>query len=72
MPLKIEENEVLQLVMSAQRLPTLPEVATKVIEATTDSETTVNEVATLIEKDMALSVKLLQVINSLRFFARDH
>jgi HD-like signal output (HDOD) protein len=64
MPLNIEENEVLQLVMSAQRLPILPEVATKVIEATTESETTVNEVATLIEKDMALSVKLLQVINS--------
>jgi len=42
----------------------LPVVATKVVEATTGSDTTVNEVATLIEKDMALSAKLLQVINS--------
>ncbi len=64
MPLDIEENEVLQLVTSAQTLPTLPEVATKVVEATTESETTVNEVSTLIEKDMALSAKLLRVINS--------
>lgn len=64
MPLNIEENEVLQLVTSAQSLPTLPVVATKVVEATTGTETTVNEVATLIEKDMALSAKLLQVINS--------
>jgi two-component system, cell cycle response regulator len=64
MPLDIEENEVLRLVTSAQTLPTLPVVATKVVEATTGTETTVNEVATLIEKDMALSAKLLQVINS--------
>lgn len=64
MPLDIEENEVLRLVTSAQSLPTLPVVATKVVEATTGTETTVNEVATLIEKDMALSAKLLQVINS--------
>ena len=64
MPLNIEESEVLKLVTSAQTLPTLPVVANNVVEASSGSETTVNEVATLIEKDMAFSVKLLQVINS--------
>jgi len=35
-----------------------------VIEATDGPETTVKEVAGLIEKDMALSAKVLQIINS--------
>ena len=64
MPLNIQENEVLKRVTAAQTLPTLPEIANKVIEVTTGSETTVSEVAMLIEKDMALSAKILQVINS--------
>ena len=42
----------------------MPVVATKLVEATTGSDTTGNEVVTLIEKDVALSAKLLQVINS--------
>ncbi len=45
-------------------MPTLPIVATRVIEATDGPETTVKEVAELIEKDMALSAKVLQIINS--------
>jgi HD-like signal output (HDOD) protein/CheY-like chemotaxis protein len=58
------DNEVINLIMQAEDLPTLPVVASKVLGLTTGSETSVREVANLIEKDVALSTKILQVINS--------
>lgn len=64
MALEIQDGEVFRLIEGASGLPTLPNVATRVIEATDGPETTVKEVAALIEKDMALSAKVLQIINS--------
>jgi HD-like signal output (HDOD) protein len=58
------DSEVLSLIRQADDLPTLPVVASKVVGLTTGSETSVKEVANLSEKDMALSTKILQVINS--------
>lgn len=64
MVLDIQDGDVIRLLEDAGGLPTLPNVATRVIEATDGPETTVKEVAGLIEKDMALSAKVLQIINS--------
>jgi HD-like signal output (HDOD) protein len=64
MALEIQDGEVFRLIEGASGLPTLPNVATRVIEATDGPETTVKEVAALTEKDMALSAKVLQIINS--------
>jgi len=60
----MQNNDILNIIEQADDLPTLPTVATKVIHVTSDTDTSVKEVAELIEKDLALSAKILQVINS--------
>ena len=60
----MKSGDVLKIIEQADDLPTLSTVATKVVSVTTGTETSVKEVADLIEKDVALSAKVLQVINS--------
>lgn len=60
----MQRDDIAKLIEEAEDLPTLPTVATKVISITSGTETSVKEVAELIEKDLALSAKILQVINS--------
>lgn len=60
----MQNDDILKIIEQANDLPTLPTVATKVISVTSGAETSVKEVAELIEKDLALSAKILQVINS--------
>ena len=57
------EVEALQYIENSMTC-TLPTIATRVVSVTSDTDTSVKEVASLIEKDMALSAKILQVINS--------
>ncbi len=45
-------------------LPTLPEIAQKIIELTDGEAPNINEVADLIQKDPAITVNLLKIINS--------
>jgi len=60
----MQTKDILNIIEQADDLPTLPTVATKVMQVTSDADTSVKEVAVLIEKDLALSAKILQVINS--------
>jgi HD-like signal output (HDOD) protein/CheY-like chemotaxis protein len=60
----MQTNDILNIIEKADDLPTLPTVATKVMQVTSDADASVKEVAVLIEKDLALSAKILQVINS--------
>ena len=60
----MQDSDVLSMIGRAKDLPTLSTVAMKVVSVATGKETSVKEVADLIEKDMALSAKILQVINS--------
>ena len=60
----MNEGEVLKLIEQAEDLPTLPTVAARVVDLTVGTGSSVKEVANLIEKDVALSTKILQVINS--------
>ena len=60
----MQNGDVLKIIEKAKDLPTLSTVATRVLSVTSGAETSVKEVAELIEKDVALSVKVLQVINS--------
>ena len=57
-------ENVLDIIENASDLPTLSPVALKVVNVTTGRDTSVKEVAELIEKDVALSAKVLQVVNS--------
>ncbi len=45
-------------------IPTLPSIATAVMEKTLDSKVSAKQIADLVEKDQALSIKVLKVANS--------
>ena len=51
-------------VLTSQDLPTLPIIASKLLELTALPEVTLTDIANLISQDMALSTKVLRVANS--------
>lgn len=55
---------LLERVLSAPRLPTLPMVAMRVIELTDKKDVSLKELATTIENDQALASKVLKTVNS--------
>lgn len=57
-------DQVLQVILTSKDLPTLPIIATKLLELTAHEETTLTEIANLIAQDMALATKVLRVANS--------
>ncbi|MBK33988.1 MAG: hypothetical protein CME26_00475 [Gemmatimonadetes bacterium] len=54
----------LEFLDNLENLPTLPTVAARVANAAQDETASVKEISDLIEKDFALSAKILQVVNS--------
>lgn len=57
-------DEVLEKIVDSGALPTLSNVASKLIEITGKEETTIVEITGLIAQDISLSAKLLKVVNS--------
>nr|WP_320009674.1 HDOD domain-containing protein [uncultured Desulfobulbus sp.] len=57
-------NRTLQNILSSADLPTIPLVASKVLELTSREEVALVEVINLIVQDIALSTKILKVANS--------
>ncbi len=57
-------NEILEIVLKSDSLPTLPSVATKLISLTSREETTITDIANLISLDISLSAKILKIANS--------
>ncbi|NTV12749.1 MAG: GGDEF domain-containing protein [Desulfobulbaceae bacterium] len=57
-------DEVLTHVLKANSLPTLSNVASKLIEITGRPETDLDEITQLIAQDVSLSAKVLKVVNS--------
>lgn len=55
-------------ILNSKNLPTLPVLASKLLELTACEETTLAEIANVIAQDIALSTKILRVANS-AFFA---
>lgn len=60
----MNREELLQKVTTSEELPTLPNVATKLISLTTKEDTTLADIATLVSQDISLSAKILKVSNS--------
>ncbi len=56
--------EVLDKVLSCQRLPSLPAVALRVLELTKDENVSFKELAATITNDIALASKVLKTVNS--------
>jgi len=60
----MNQEETLAAVLSSDELPTLPTVASEIITLTAREDTTLADIANLVSKDTALSVKILKVSNS--------
>ena len=60
----MNQEETLAAVLSSDELPTLPTVASEIITLTARENTTLADIAELVSKDTALSVKILKVSNS--------
>ncbi|MCK5071330.1 MAG: HDOD domain-containing protein, partial [Desulfocapsa sp.] len=60
----MNKEETLAAVLSSDELPTLPTVASEIITLTAREDTTLTDIASLVSKDTALSVKILKVSNS--------
>lgn len=55
---------LLHKVLSCSKLPTLPAVALRVIELTSDDNVTMRQLAEVIENDQGLAMKILKTVNS--------
>ncbi len=60
----MNREKLLETVISSDALPTLPNVATKLIALVSKEETTLQDIAKLISQDVALTAKILKVSNS--------
>lgn len=58
------KHEVLHKVLSCKSLPSLPAVALRVIEQTSDPNIKLSELATTIQNDQGLAAKVLKTVNS--------
>jgi two-component system cell cycle response regulator len=57
-------EQVLETVMQSDNLPTLPTVASELVRITGRADTPIGDIAALITKDIAMSAKVLKVVNS--------
>lgn len=57
-------EQLLQKVLSCSKLPSLPQVAMRVIELTGDENLKLQELASVIEKDQGLASRILKTVNS--------
>lgn len=61
------DRTILEKVLASPRLPSLPRIATDVLELCRRDDSTVNDLARLIRQDPALMMKLLQTVNTSGF-----
>jgi diguanylate cyclase (GGDEF)-like protein len=57
-------NAALQTILTSAQLPTLPIVASRLLELTAREDTAFSDIVALISQDVALSAKILKVANS--------
>ncbi len=60
----MKKEEVLEAVLNSEELPTLPNVASKLIYLTSREDTTLADIGALVAQDISLSAKILKVSNS--------
>jgi HD-like signal output (HDOD) protein len=64
-------DELLEIFSKATDLPTLPEVAIKLLEMVNDPDSNAKDVAHLIDQDPAITIKVLKMVNTI-FYAPSH
>lgn len=63
----IDDPKIQQVVGGIRQLPALPQVYQRLMQALADDRTQVRDVAALLQQDMAICAKLLQIVNSAFF-----
>ncbi len=63
----MQENEFRNFIHDLRRLPSLPPVATRLIEVAASGESSLREITSLIGSDPALASKVLKIANSAYF-----
>lgn len=63
----ISQTAVKKIISGIDTLPSIPEVYAKLRKAVADPEVTVSQVSGIIEEDMGMSAKVLQLVNSAFF-----
>ncbi|MBN2298425.1 MAG: HDOD domain-containing protein, partial [Deltaproteobacteria bacterium] len=61
---KYAPEEIESLLNDLGEIPTLPSIATTIMEKTLDTKVNARQIAQMVEKDQALSIKVLKVANS--------
>lgn len=65
----LQSPELRRIVSQAQSLPSLPDLYTRIVQAVQDGKMSLSDIGELIAQDMAISSKILQLINSAFFGA---
>ncbi len=60
----MSNDKIIAQILESEELPTLPNVASKLIQLTSKEETTLEDIAELVSQDIALSAKILKICNS--------
>lgn len=60
----MKKEQLLNTILESEELPTLPNVASKLITLTAREDTTIADIAALVSQDISLSAKILKVSNS--------
>src|ERR1700685_3153974 len=62
-PDHLQAKRIELILQQLEQLPTLPTVALRVLEVAADSESTVNEIVSLISSDVSLTTRILQLVH---------
>ena len=60
---RIAHDEIESLLEDLGDIPTLPSIATAIMEKTLDSQVNARQIAQMVERDQALALKVLKVAN---------
>jgi len=61
---KLSPEQIKSILNNVGELPTLPSIATAIMEKTMEANVNARQIAELVEKDQALALKVLKVANS--------
>lgn len=60
----LSNNELLEYITKRKNLPSLPDLYKKLIDIINNPDSTVKEIGEIVEKDIGMSAKILQLVNS--------
>lgn len=63
-PLESDIKKILKLDIDSQKLPSFPQVATKLLELSRDETASMTDLSKIVETDPGISVRVLEIVNS--------